>query len=492
MTILENVLTKREMTFADLECEREDVLNWDKMKKTADLFGLNILVQRKVTNIGVLYDPDVDGAFSGYIVEDFLSRAGISKRNIYRMMNKNKVHGYSKAVKDWVLSNNIELLIIPDAGSSNALEIHTELPDLHCLILDHHEYTPADLPTDTKVTVLNVSDDENLPALSGCGVAFRFIEMVGRKFGIETDLYMPYVGITVLSDLCSMKDKENRFYVSKAYDNYHVNKFLEAFPFYGSYKTFFNFQVSPYLNALIRCGEEDKMMNIVNSMDDPIVTSGIRSDIARVKGEQQNRMSDMFNMGQLKELKGCVVHIRHEGKEHKSLNGLLANKLLSVHSCSALVLRLNKEKRVWEGSFRGKFSNTILKEWGFDARGHDKACGITVEHEKLLDFINRFEYVAGATPKTPDAVLDAHDFTVEEALDIARFNEYASSDIEPIYVEFTNKAEEYNIIPSNKRVYLKVADIQIVDFAVEPVTDNVLAEPALQNDVLGFQLARRY
>lgn len=483
---VDNVLEQRNVNRELLKEIKVPKLDWEHLDEVAKKFVMNVIIKKQYKQIGILYDTDVDGLFSGFTIEDFLRRTTIPKEKIHRYMNQMKNHGATEEMVAWVLKEDIDTLFIVDAGSSDVTYLHEQLPHVNVIILDHHPYTKSEIPEN--IELLNVSDYDHLPALSGCGVVYRFVEIMGNMLNIDTEMYETYVGMTVLSDICSMLEPENRYYVRQAYANYQSNGFLRAFGFFGSYKSFFSYQIIPYLNALIRCGETDWAMTIVNNMDDFRVTSKVVEDSKRIKAKQANYVKQVLASGQVKMADGCVVHIRHDHKELKPMNGLLGNMLLGEYDCSALVLTLDKETKTWGGSFRGKnFSNDLLQQWGFTCAGHDKACGAVIDHEGLLNFLTNFKLIA-EEPKPSDIVADIEALTYDDFMDIAQFNEMANGDLETILVELTNEPSEYHLIPSNKRDYYRIGNNKIVDFTFEPLIDNVKVEPSL--DKTGYQLIR--
>lgn len=487
---INEVLAKRGITPEMLEVRKPMELDWQELKESAKTLAKDMLVMKKYRRIGILYDVDVDGLYSGYVLEDFLLRTSLNEGDIHRFMNPQKAHGITKHAIAWIEEKELDFLFIVDAGSSDVALLTEKFPDLTVYILDHHPYEQTNMAEYPNITLLNVSDHEHLPDLSGCGVVFRFVELLGRMLRIETEIYEPYVGITVLSDVCSMLVPENRYYVQKAYDNYHGNLFLKSFTFWGSYKTFYSFQVIPYLNALIRCGETERAMTIVHNMDNPKLCEDIQEDVVRVKAKQASLVDNMRRIGQIKQADNCVVHIRHDGEELRPFNGLLGNKLMSEYNQSAMVLRLNREKRTWEGSFRGKnFGNQLLKDFGFWVAGHDKACGVKVEHELLLKFLDKFKSVA-EPDKEADLKLAVSDLTYTDLVYLATFNDYASGDLEPITIELQNDWQQFTKVPGNsaKRTLYNIEDKQVVDFIGSNLPVKVIVEPSLSRN--GYQLIR--
>ena len=149
-------------------------------------------------------------------------------------MNTQKKHGLNQGVIDWVRETGIEFLFVVDAGS-NDIEYHKMLSDMgvYVVVLDHHECNRIE--SVNNVFIVNCVLDSSLPKLSGAGVCYRFVEGLDREFGGSgVSQYEAWVGLTVLSDQCSLLDKENRYYLDCLYANYNNIDLFRAFSFWGS------------------------------------------------------------------------------------------------------------------------------------------------------------------------------------------------------------------------------------------------------------------
>lgn len=473
------VLEQRRLQEENLAFDKVKELDWLELKQLGKEIAFDIFYKKMFEKICILYDPDVDGIYSGYILEDFLVRANFDKNNLFRFMNENKVHGFSNSLVEFCKEKEIDLLFVVDAGSSDVLKFHEALPNTRVVVLDHHEYENHELPEDNKISRLNVCDYSHLPALSGCGVVFRFIESMNRFLDVYIDMYETYVGITVLSDSCRMDVPENRYYVSKAYQNNDSTVFLKTFKdigFYGSNLSLYSFKIIPYLNALIRIGQGDTAMKIVNNMDSLKLKTFIPENEKKVKEYQAQEVEKIRNMSQVVEGDGFTILLRKSKDELKTLNGLVANKIMSEYKKSAFVLRLDEEEHIWKGSFRGlDFSNNILGAFGFDCRGHGKACGASITPENLRNFVKNFEYIPEDT-KQYDLEMSLEEIMhPNNAKAFAEFNEFAGGNISPIKIKVTDSLKTKNTskLPrgfSGKFFIISLNGYEITDFTPTPIS----------------------
>ena len=70
---------------------------------------------------GILYDVDVDGLFSGFLIENMLTRLGKSTVNY---INPNKKHGLTEEGVKWAIDNQLTCLFIVDGGSGDSETIN--------------------------------------------------------------------------------------------------------------------------------------------------------------------------------------------------------------------------------------------------------------------------------------------------------------------------------------------------------------------------------
>lgn len=450
----------------------KSAFKWDKLENVSS--KVNEWLEEENLSVGVLYDVDVDGLFSGYFIENYCTRLG---KRVCRKMNEGKVHGLEKTCDDvleWVNLKGIGLLFVPDAGTNDtsSLKRFSEL-GIKVVVIDHHDIE-GDIYEDDNIKVLNTNEDDNVPNLSGAGITYRFIEELNKNEGkgLDISVYENLVGITVLSDVCDMSDNENRYYVKKLYDNYNRYEFFKFFDYYGSDASLMSFKVIPFLNALIRLNEIEAAMDIVNNLNEVRVLKRlVENKIYVIKERQKNLVNKVLESGKLLENNYCVIHLRSDsyGKE---VNGLLANKLLGEYDKSALVVVYDKDTNTINGSFRGlNFDNTVLKRYGLDCRGHLQACGVTSDKETFMTMCKNFEV---NEDELIDVSLTSYDVEIlERDIDdglftkIAVFNEFSGHNVSPIRI----KIKEPNIFISDIQQYLNYKNIIIGNHLIKDFTD---------------------
>lgn len=440
-------------------------------------------------NIGVLYDVDVDGLFSGYFIENYCQRMG---RKVFRMMNKDKIHGldgnYDNILK-FINSNNIQLLFVPDAGT-NDIESMKKLSQLgiKLVILDHHDIE-VDIYEDDNVVVINFNEESFLPKLSGAGVTYRFIEQMNTHItpSLDISMYEQLVGITVLSDVCDMSDNENRYYVKKLYDNHYKFALFNHFISYGSDRSLMSYTIIPYLNAMVRLNRGDVAMEIINNINDKKIIKRIIGDNHNnVKRTQAELVDEMRDKGKILENDYCVIHLRHD-TQGKVFNGLLANKLMAEYDKSALVVVYDKETNIISGSFRGQnFNFEVLKRYGIKCMGHDQACGISAPKDIFMKFCQTIELLSSEKIDFNQISYDIEslekDLSNELLTKIAVYNEFQGKNVPPINIKIKHphifiidvlEYPNYNDIIIGKRIIKDFNRVNNDDLIVTPTFDKI-------------------
>lgn len=484
--LIDKIIKSRGMTSEDLKKEKLDILEWAEMDQVVETVVEDLILQEDIKRVGVLYDVDVDGLFSGYIMEDYLTR---KRKNVIRYMNKEKKHGLNDNMVEKFIADNLEWVFVVDAGSGDGKYIN-QLTDagIKVVVLDHHPYK-EEVGIDAEMSwILNVKDRDSLPELSGCGVVYRFIEKVANMFEDLVGQYEKFVGITVLSDMCDMRENENRYYVKRAYEEYRGNRFLQQFPFYGSGKSFYSFGVIPYLNACIRVGEETHVMDFVNSMNNTSKMNSVKRDRLRVLDKQAKMVENMNEKSKLFELEDIVLLLRREDTKLGTVSGLVCNKIMSKYRKPVLVL--NRKGDLWNGSFRSNlYPRSELEKYGIKTMGHDMACGILTDNDNLQDFMKTFEYTGEKNNIKATFAVTLGKLSERTWVDIARYNEFSGIGMESIKVRIKGgiKGAIHVDEVSAKKNDIVFKGVTITDFSGKD-SEELIVEPILQNST--YQLIR--
>lgn len=477
---LAGLLRARGVDLSSLKSEKRLTLKWREMDEVVDV-SMDWLMD--VTRVGVVYDVDVDGLVAGKIIEDTMKRKGYM---VYRFMNTRKKHGITRDVIEFVKRERIELLYVVDAGTNDVVA-HQELSDMgvKLIVLDHHEQT--DVAKIKNVYVVNCSVYEELPKLSGGGVCYRYVELLNRRTG-GTDVthYEPWVGLTVLSDHCSMLDAENRYYVDTLYANYDQVDLFNAFDFYGSKRNLFLFGVIPFLNACIRTNNGDYAMEAMHMGGVKEIKKFVKEKRAYVLDLQKSMLDEMFEKAKMRTGKHLVVlRLSNEHIAWSGMTGLLANKVMNDAKKSVVVTYVENDKFL--GSFRGMgaMTNRVLEGVGWRVMGHPHAAGIEVPVERAPELFEAGLSVELGKPKE-SFDFELHDYDVVRNLDflskLARFNEMTGGDIETLKFKLVTGRTPFKNV-WGKKVEYDFQSFRVRDFReARSMSDEWVIEPLLDRN----------
>lgn len=354
--------------------------------------AINLLSTYRTINkekIGILIDSDCDGACSAALMTLFLREIGIT--DIKYFYHEGKQHGLHTKV-DEILQSNINLLIVPDAGSNDIEECKTlKQNHIDILILDHHM---IEKPNNYAILV-NPFLGENLnTSISGTGVVYKFIEAYRIKNNIkcsETYLYNDIVAVSLISDVCDLTTLENRAFIEFGL-NYPTNPFIsylfeKCCKYRGVNPEGITWEISPLANALARVDDQENKLLFFKALIGDIDYETALKEIRKVKRVQDNAVKSVVEeIEPTLDLSHKAI-IGFSESENKSYLGLIANKFCGKYNKPTILLR-ELNSTTWTGSLRSpiplaqKINNSGLAK----AQGHEEACGIFIHKANLEKF----------------------------------------------------------------------------------------------------------
>lgn len=377
-----------------------------------------------VGKIGIVIDSDMDGACSAAIAYILCKEYHPDTEPVI-FVHTGKQHGCTDLLPN-ILTANIDLLIIPDAGSSE-VDVCRELyeHDIKVIVLDHHIIEKEN----KHAVVVNPYRADNAPNIntdiSGTGVVEKFACTLGSNQSFK-DL----VAISLISDICSLRSPENRKYIYDGLTN-PTNPFikycLEHCCNRGVNPEGVAFGIAPLANALARSDDQSTKRLFFDTLIGKIEPEAAVKAMKAVKSKQDyqvkkvvDKLSDGLDTSH-------KVIIGFGEPENKSYLGLVANKFCGKYNKPTFLLR-ELNSTIWSGSMRSPIDLLeIINESGLaKCQGHDAAAGITVKKSNLKRFA-RF--------------LDGLDLDVEPDIEVA-------AKIEPnnITRNLTNVCVENNIL----------------------------------------------
>ena len=140
----------------------------DNMNKAVDTF---IKHTKQGSRILIICDSDVDGFTSASLMCNYMLEMELSPL-VY--IHSGKQHGITPEAIKYIEEVHPQLIIIPDASSSEGV-IHETLisSGIDIIVLDHHE-----VEGDSPAIIVNNQSSNNFPnkSLSGVGIVYKFCQ----------------------------------------------------------------------------------------------------------------------------------------------------------------------------------------------------------------------------------------------------------------------------------------------------------------------------
>jgi single-stranded-DNA-specific exonuclease len=391
------------------------------MKKAVDIMHDTIMDAEN--NILVVVDSDLDGYTSGAIILSLLNQIG-KGQDIDYVLHPGKEHGIE--LRD--IPEDVDLIIVPDAGSSQKQE-HLKLlsKGTKVIVLDHHEvdndFDYGEYIDD--IAIVNSQLDYPNPALSGAGVALKFVQAYCQTYGIQIPKKVyALAACGIVADVMDISSLENKQIITEGI------KYIEEHPFLMALisKAHFNQEnpkpsikdigwvIGPNINSIIRLGTMPQKHAIFNALVTPMSLTfsskrgsedeevPLFEEAVRLCDNAKKRQTTAINKsikiieGDMpRDMHNSIVYVDEDQDLSFELSGLIANKLLSQTNKPVILLREytdNKGNCQYRGSVRGKPAEglTNLKETikgitGVEmAEGHAFAFGIGIDRDSLPSF----------------------------------------------------------------------------------------------------------
>lgn len=417
----------------------EDLSVLDNLELAAVVILEEFYQEKKV---GILIDCDADGYTSASILWNYLSKS-FPKTPMMPFIHSGKQHGLTdKEVFEQIKSYNLDLLIIPDAGTGDVYEINELLDNgTMVIVLDHHDIIPNKNGIENRAIIVNnqLSEKCNDKSMTGVGIVYKLLQQMDKLLNEHTekqwtaDDYLDLVAIGMIADRCDLTNLQSRYLVLKGIkqlkEKKNHNMFLkhiiekQAFVMKNDVTiTSLAYYVCPLINAMIRLGEFDQKMDMFFAMcnEDAMRTRKLRGKgevvIPLYEDVYKNCMTlnktqktiteesfDILKMQiddfKLDELP--VIICNSNNSFDKNFTGLIANVVASSYKRPCLLL--NPNDNMLHGSARGFNKSQIydFKKWCKETElfskteGHSNAFGVSIPIEniqKLIDKLARVKY----------------------------------------------------------------------------------------------------
>lgn len=509
--VIENILNKYDITKEQLNRPTKKYKKgYNNMDKAVERITKSI---ENKDNIGVLVDDDCDGFTSGAVMTSYFRKFNL---NVIPFFHKGKIHGLSTDVINEINNSKINLLIIPDASSSDTRL--NEIENIDVVILDHHLFD-VDVTNDRIIRVNN-QDPQNIDAdtnLTGVGMVYRTLQNLDKKLLTEhSDDDLDLVALGQVGDSSDYSENEIRWIVNNGLKNIN-NKLLRVILKDRLARKEnvtgrdCSFEVIPYINAVARIGSLEEKSKLFDGLcqdkkyDEVHKVMKKRKDrktgrfhnveetyngyellfeeLEKIK-KKQNKIVENFLKSSIKKIysEGGVVIAESDDPSLSSLTGLITAKLTSKFNKPAILVHSNNGKNVYTGSIRGREEViTSLKNWCENTRlfdwvqGHDNASGCQLRADNISKLVDKAKDVRNIEELEVDYL--SNNISKKTIKEIYKNRKYFGGKVKYPKIGLTNKVFDKKYINMRGEKTLILQDKKEgVDYIVFNVSEKVKKE----------------
>jgi single-stranded-DNA-specific exonuclease len=403
-------------------------------------------------------DYDVDGTTSTAMMLMFLRSIG-AKVDYHIPDRFQEGYGLTVSNVDIAHKKNVNLILTVDVGitSLDSLDYAFKL-GMDTIICDHHE------PAETLPKAVAILDPfipgSNYPFkyLAACGVAFKLIQAIGIRLGIEEKAfeYLDFVAIASAADMVPMIG-ENRVLVTIGLEllNEKPRPGIKGLLYCTNLKvgqitsSGIVFALAPLINAAGRLGDACRSVEMMSQACE------IQAFQMAQQLEQENRRRRIFDEQTFEQTiplaeklissgnrKSLVLH----GNDwHAGVIGIVASRLVDrFHLPTVLLTTMHNMAKGSARSIINFDIHTALKQTShllFEFGGHKHAAGLSMKIENVPIFSDLFEEIAGGvlthemmTPELAiDAELNLHELSPIFMKQLDKFAPFGFDNYKPIF-----------------------------------------------------------
>ena len=448
------------------------------------------ILEEKIKNqskIRIISDYDVDGVISNYVLCRGLQEIGADVD--YKIPDRiNDGYGINERMVIKAVEDGIDTILTCDNGIAAINQIALAKENgLTVIITDHHD-VPFIMQEGRKIEQLPKADAVINPKQKECSypfdkicgatVAYKLIQALYEKRGLEHDFYLEYLAIATVCDVVDLTD-ENRIIVKEGLKLLNATKNLgikaligENFkekPELNAYHL--GFIIGPCVNAAGRLEHAGEGLSLLLAKDEEEAMDKARhlkilNDERKSLTEQGvEKAIELVETTKIKDDKVLVIYLTDC---HESLAGIIAGRIREKYNKPVIVLTRSKEgvkgsgRSIDEYSMFEKLSECrdYLDKFG----GHPMAAGLSLKEENIDSFRKALNDNSGLTEenlikkvyidiKMPFYYISEHIIHQIECLE-----PFGKANEKPVFAESDVKITEARILGENKNVLkLKLA-----------------------------------
>ena len=458
------------------------------------------ILEEKIKNqskIRIISDYDVDGVISNYVLYRGLQEIGADVD--YEIPDRiNDGYGINERMVMKAVEDGIDTILTCDNGIAAVTQIALAKENgLTVIITDHHD-VPYIMQEGSKIEQLPKADAVINPKQKECSypfdkicgatVAYKLIQALYEKRGLEHDFYLEYLAIATVCDVVDLTD-ENRIIVKEGLKLLNATKNLgikalirENFKEETELNAYhLGFIIGPCVNAAGRLEHAGEGLSLLLAKDEEEAMDKARhlkilNDERKLLTEQGvEKAIELVETTNIKDDKVLVIYLTDC---HESLAGIIAGRIREKYNKPVIVLTRSKEgvkgsgRSIDEYSMFEKLSECrdYLDKFG----GHPMAAGLSLKEENIDSFRKALNDNSGLTEenlikkvyidiKMPFYYISEHIIHQIECLE-----PFGKANEKPVFAESDVKITEARILGENKNV-LKLKLVTDVGGTIEGI-----------------------
>lgn len=477
----------------------EEILNFlnpdiNKIYDPYLMLDMDIAVDRVIKAINnkekiLIYgDYDVDGITSITVIKKFIETLG----NIPLTYLPNRLdegYGLNKPAIDEIAKMNVDLMITVDCGISAIEEVdYIKSKGFDVIITDHHECGEI-LPN--AVAIINPKREGSpypFKQLAGVGVAFKFIQAISMKLGLDRKAYLKYLDIVCVGTIADIVPliNENRIIAKNGLEllkitkNVGIKALLKQCGFNHIDSSVISFGLSPRINACGRIGNPQKALDLFLT-EDVNEAKKLAEELNNANIQRQNIEKKIFeNAKKIIEENNyqndSIIVLGHDDWHHGVI-GIVASKIVELYYKPCILVCFEGEKGKASGrgiagfdlfSAISNFGN-LLEKYG----GHEMAVGLSINRENFDEFRKKLiEYCNNNMEKDPvnvikvDSEVKSNDISLDTIISLKVLEPFGEKNPVPVFVYKNIKIDSIRTLGEGKHLKLNFKDNQVVYDAI--------------------------
>ncbi|OGW94367.1 MAG: single-stranded-DNA-specific exonuclease RecJ [Omnitrophica bacterium RIFCSPLOWO2_01_FULL_45_24] len=362
-------------------------------------------------NILIYGDYDVDGMTSAALLYTALKHLGAIVET-YIPNRLEEGYGLNVAAIKKAYKNGMSLIVTVDCGIGSFKEIeYARAFKIDVIVTDHHEIVGSRLPPAYAIiNPLQESCEYPFKHLAGVGLAYKLAKALYEGTSFFAEDFLDLVSLGTIADIVPLKG-ENRILAKHGLDE--INKrnrvgleaLTEASGLSGKDVSsgHIGFILGPRINAMGRVGSPQKALELLLTDDKEEAMK-----LAKTLNDE-NRNRQKIESGILEEALSKIereVNFKHHkvivlGSEkwHPGVIGIVASRIADRYYRPTILVSL--DGKFGKGSGRSVEDFNLFKALSkcrdllVTFGGHESACGITIEKDRIDAFREKINIAAG-------------------------------------------------------------------------------------------------